>query len=165
MKLHPDVNSAPDAKQQFIECKTAYETLSDVQQRAAYDRSRKGGMGGAGLGGDFGADWEEFGRYARCGLPGRQPRQPRPPRPRAKMCCQYALLYARLCSSDSDCTAARAAFARRCFSPGMLVDGTSQHLSEPCETPTMVDCLAAKAVIPHMLYLMLQHVYIHVATK
>ena len=69
VKLHPDVNKAPDAKERFMECKTAYETLMDEQQRRAYDRSRKGfggGFPGGGLGGDFGKDWDEFGRYARC---------------------------------------------------------------------------------------------------
>jgi len=67
MKLHPDVNKAPDAKERFIECKTAYDTLSDAGQRAAYDRSRRGGAGsGAGLGADFGRDWDNFSTYARC---------------------------------------------------------------------------------------------------
>lgn len=67
MKLHPDVNKAPDAKERFIECKTAYETLMDTEQRAAYDRKRKGwgGRAAAGMGSDFGADWDEFGKYAR----------------------------------------------------------------------------------------------------
>jgi DnaJ domain len=68
VKLHPDVNKAPDAKQRFMELKTAYETLMDTGQRASYDRSRKGGFGGSGLGSDFGADFSEFGRYARCAL-------------------------------------------------------------------------------------------------
>lgn len=66
MKLHPDINKDPDAKERFMECKTAYETLLDEKQRKAYDRSRKGGFAGSGLGGEFGADWDAFGRYARC---------------------------------------------------------------------------------------------------
>lgn len=65
VKLHPDVNKAPDAKQQFMEAKTAYETLMDPKERTNYDRTRRGGFGG-GLGGDFGADFSEFGRYAQC---------------------------------------------------------------------------------------------------
>ena len=67
MKLHPDVNKAPNAKEQFMECKTAYDTLSDEKSRKQYDRARMGGSG-FGLGGDFGTDWDSFGKYARCGL-------------------------------------------------------------------------------------------------
>jgi len=29
LKLHPDVNKAPDAQQKFMACKEAYEVLSD----------------------------------------------------------------------------------------------------------------------------------------
>jgi hypothetical protein len=64
MKLHPDVNKAPNAKEQFMECKTAYDTLIDEKSRKNYDRARKGGSG-FGVGGDFGADWDSFGKYAR----------------------------------------------------------------------------------------------------
>lgn len=64
MKLHPDVNKAPDAKEQFMECKTAYDTLIDEKSRAQYDRARMGGSG-FGIGGDFGTDWDSFGKYAR----------------------------------------------------------------------------------------------------
>eukprot|EP01026_Neomeris_dumetosa_P021473 TRINITY_DN1876_c1_g1_i6.p1 TRINITY_DN1876_c1_g1~~TRINITY_DN1876_c1_g1_i6.p1 ORF type:complete len:291 (-),score=34.68 TRINITY_DN1876_c1_g1_i6:224-991(-) len=42
LKYHPDVNSAPDAKEQFIRIKQAYEVLSDPQTRAQYDRLRRG---------------------------------------------------------------------------------------------------------------------------
>lgn len=70
MKLHPDVNKAPDARERFIECKTAYETLADSSQRAAYDNSRRAwpGAGGfaTGPGETFGEDWQEFRKYARC---------------------------------------------------------------------------------------------------
>ncbi|GIL91740.1 hypothetical protein Vretimale_14887 [Volvox reticuliferus] len=49
MKLHPDVNKAPDAQQRFMETKVAYETLSDSKQRAEYDRRlRMGGFGSYG---------------------------------------------------------------------------------------------------------------------
>lgn len=34
---HPDVNKEPDAHEQFIRIQTAYETLSDPQQRRKYD--------------------------------------------------------------------------------------------------------------------------------
>lgn len=64
MKLHPDVNEAPNAKEQFMQCKTAYDTLIDEQSRAAYDRARAGGFA-SGIGGDFGTDWDSFGKYAR----------------------------------------------------------------------------------------------------
>ncbi|GFR47259.1 hypothetical protein Agub_g8946 [Astrephomene gubernaculifera] len=46
MKLHPDVNKAPDAQKRFMEVKVAYETLSDGKQRAEYDRRLRVGYGG-----------------------------------------------------------------------------------------------------------------------
>jgi len=46
LKYHPDVNSAPDAKDRFMECKTAYQTLVDSSQRQQYDRTLQGGSGG-----------------------------------------------------------------------------------------------------------------------
>eukprot|EP00892_Ulva_mutabilis_P008894 jgi/Ulvmu1/6377/UM003_0005.1 len=64
IKLHPDVNKAPNAKEQFMQCKTAYDTLMDEKSRQAYDRARTGGFA-SGIGGDFGADWDSFGKYAR----------------------------------------------------------------------------------------------------
>lgn len=64
MKLHPDVNKAPNAKEEFMECKTAYDTLIDEKSRKQYDRARMGGSG-FGIGGDFGTDWDSFGKYAR----------------------------------------------------------------------------------------------------
>ncbi|MBY0395378.1 MAG: DnaJ domain-containing protein [Thermoleophilia bacterium] len=41
--LHPDVNKDPDAAQRFSLVQTAYETLSDPQRRAAYDRGLRRG--------------------------------------------------------------------------------------------------------------------------
>ena len=50
-KLHPDVNHAPNAKEQFQELNEAYETLSDPDKRQQYDNpSPFGGFGD----GDFG---------------------------------------------------------------------------------------------------------------
>lgn len=41
--LHPDVNKAGDAEKKFSLVQTAYETLSDPERRAAYDRGLKRG--------------------------------------------------------------------------------------------------------------------------
>ncbi len=45
-KLHPDVNNAPDAEEQFKELNEAYQVLSDDQRRAAYDRFGHAGVNG-----------------------------------------------------------------------------------------------------------------------
>ncbi|KAM7534908.1 hypothetical protein Aperf_G00000115168 [Anoplocephala perfoliata] len=49
---HPDKNSAPEATAKFQELQEAYRVLSDVQERAWYDRHRdqilRGGQGGVG---------------------------------------------------------------------------------------------------------------------
>ena len=37
-KLHPDVNKAENAQQQFQEIQNAYEVLSDPQKKSLYDR-------------------------------------------------------------------------------------------------------------------------------
>ena len=37
-ELHPDVNKAPDAEDQFKELNEAYDVLSDANKRAQYDR-------------------------------------------------------------------------------------------------------------------------------
>lgn len=55
-ELHPDVNKAPDAEDQFKELNEAYDVLSDPQKRSAYDRfgtipgaaAGSGPFGGAG---------------------------------------------------------------------------------------------------------------------
>ncbi|CAM9257261.1 unnamed protein product [Ectocarpus sp. 6 AP-2014] len=65
LKTHPDVNTAPTAKEDFAEVVNAYEVLSDEKKRASYNTKRKfanpfrrGGGGGAdaaGSGGGGGA--------------------------------------------------------------------------------------------------------------
>jgi molecular chaperone DnaJ len=55
-EFHPDVNKSPDAEVKFKEVKEAYDTLSDDQKRANYDRfghtDPNQGFGGGGA--DFG---------------------------------------------------------------------------------------------------------------
>lgn len=48
-KLHPDVNKAPDAEEKFKELGKAYETLSDDNKRATYDRYGEDGLKNAGF--------------------------------------------------------------------------------------------------------------------
>ncbi|WIA18790.1 hypothetical protein OEZ85_003474 [Tetradesmus obliquus] len=61
LKLHPDVNKAPNAQEQFLEVKNAFSVLSDAQQRAQYDRKLGGGFGDFGSwgssAGGFGGAW------------------------------------------------------------------------------------------------------------
>ena len=46
LKLHPDVNPAPDAKEAFMQAKEAFETLSDEAKRSTYDKKIRFGGGG-----------------------------------------------------------------------------------------------------------------------
>lgn len=39
LKLHPDVNKAPDAKEKFMECKNAYQEIMDGKKRPNVDRN------------------------------------------------------------------------------------------------------------------------------
>lgn len=48
IKLHPDVNKAPDAEEKFKELGKAYEVLMDDEKRALYDQYGEEGLNGAG---------------------------------------------------------------------------------------------------------------------
>ena len=59
-KYHPDVSKEPGAEEKFKDVAEAYQTLSDPEKRAAYDR-----LGTQAPGGDFqpSPDWrEQFGQ-------------------------------------------------------------------------------------------------------
>ena len=57
-ELHPDVNKAPDAEDQFKELNEAYDVLSDPQKKAQYDRF--GTIPGAASGGPYGGVGIDF---------------------------------------------------------------------------------------------------------
>jgi molecular chaperone DnaJ len=53
-QFHPDVSQASDAEPRFKEINEAYEVLSDPEKRTTYDRFGHAGLGGGGMGFDFG---------------------------------------------------------------------------------------------------------------
>lgn len=86
-QYHPDVNKADDAEAKFKELGKAYETLSDEQKRATYDRYGEEGLNQAGYGPsqfDFGFGGLDdifsslFGEFGGFGGGGRQ-RDPNSP--------------------------------------------------------------------------------------
>ena len=60
-ELHPDVNKAPDAEDQFKELNEAYDVLSDANKRAQYDRfGTVPGAAGGGYGGNGYVDFDDL---------------------------------------------------------------------------------------------------------
>ena len=87
-ELHPDVNKAPDAEEKFKELGKAYDTLSDDNKRATYDRYGEDGLKNAGFdtGGPFAGGFGDlndifesfFGGFGGFGFGGRpDPNAPR----------------------------------------------------------------------------------------
>lgn len=87
-ELHPDVNKAPDAEEKFKELGKAYDTLSDDNKRATYDRYGEDGLKNAGFdtGGPFASGFGDlndifesfFGGFGGFGFGGRpDPNAPR----------------------------------------------------------------------------------------
>jgi len=68
LKLHPDVNKAPDAEKKFMEVKNAFTVLSNPQQKAEYDRKLRMGSGGWG-------DFSGWGSTSSSSTSGRRPTQ------------------------------------------------------------------------------------------
>lgn len=90
-ELHPDVNKAPDAEEKFKELGKAYETLSDDNKRATYDRYGEDGLKNAGFdtGGPFAGGFGDlndifesfFGGFGGFGFGGGARRDPNAPIP------------------------------------------------------------------------------------
>jgi molecular chaperone DnaJ len=77
MKHHPDRSpDDPNAEELFKEAKEAYEILTDVNKRAAYDRYIRPGVGGAraGMAGGRAAGFSGFADAGSVAEPGTKPR-------------------------------------------------------------------------------------------
>ncbi len=85
-RLHPDVNSSPNAEDEFKELNEAYAVLSDSQKKQIYDRYGHAGLEGQGAGGMGGMDFTGFGlddifeQFFGGGFGGGGGRNPRRPR-------------------------------------------------------------------------------------
>lgn len=91
-QYHPDVNKEPDAEVKFKEVKEAYDTLSDSDKKARYDRfgheDPQAGFGGAGFGG---ADFGDFGDIFDMFFGGGGGRRRNPNAPRRGADLQYSM--------------------------------------------------------------------------
>lgn len=73
LKLHPDVNKAPDAQAQFLRVKVAYQALTEKGGREDYERAQRNSARGGGAGGPSWAD--SFDPFASWSKPRGQPEE------------------------------------------------------------------------------------------
>ena len=77
LKLHPDVNKAPDARDKFMECKNAYQDIMDAASSSA---KRKGGSSSSNSSNSsWSSAWERATRTNQPSPSGRSASSPPPP--------------------------------------------------------------------------------------